>query len=225
MTRAAAIVQRFGNEQEPVIIIDNFCGELDRLVAAGLSAEYQAVMGYPGVRAPADVRYLSPHGDVLADLLYETFGFSVGFRVQSCSYSIVSTPPEALAANQRIPHYDDTGPDLLAFLHYTGAPDTGGTAFYRHRRTGYETVTLKRQDAYRLALREDDRLFGAPSPGYCYGDTERYEMIGEVDARPDRMVIYRGRTLHSGIIPDDLPLVADPKRGRLTVNTFATGVS
>ena len=50
-------------------------------------------------------------------------------------------------------------------------------------------------------------------------------MIGEIEARPDRMVIYRGRTLHSGIIHSDLPLVADPKRGRLTVNTFVIGVS
>ena len=225
MPQAAPIVQQFGQEQEPVVIIDNFCGELDHLIAAGQAARYKPVLGYPGVRSPANVNYLSPQADRLADVIYKVFGFSTGFRVESCNYSIVNIPPDQLAPNQRIPHYDDAGSDLLALLHYTGGSETGGTAFYRHRRTGYETVNPERQNTYRAALREDDKTYGPPPLEYCYGDNDRYEMIGEIEARPDRMAIYRGRTLHSGIIHSDLPLVADPKRGRLTVNTFVIGVS
>ncbi len=221
----AHTIKRFGQELEPVIIIDGFCRALDRLVAHGQGAQYMPVAGYPGVRAPADVNYLSPYSEALADILYDNFGFAVGFRAESCSYSIVSTAPEHLHVSQRIPHYDDTGADLLAFLHYTGAPDTGGTAFYRHRRTGFEAITPDRVGLYRQALQADDAAFGPPPAHYCYGDSPRYEMIGEVEARPNRMVIYRGRTLHSGVIPEELPLVADPCRGRLTINTFVSGVS
>jgi len=225
MRRRAHAIERFGQEQEPVIIIDDFCGELDRLTNSGRHAKYEPVTGYPGVRAPADVGYLSHHSEDLADILYDTLGFSVGFRVQSCMFSIVTTAPEDLHLNQRIPHYDDTGPDLLAFLHYTSCPKTGGTAFYKHRRTGFETVTPEREAGYRQALRADDEAYGRPPAQYCYGDTDRYELIGEVEARPDRLVIYRGRTLHSGVIPADFPLTANPAKGRLTINTFVVGVS
>lgn len=217
-------VLKFGHEQEPIIVIDGFCGDLQLLLTQGHGAQYVSVNGYPGVRAPADISYLSPHGEYLADLLYDNFGFSVGFRSESCDFSIVTLAPDQLCPSQRIPHYDDTSSDLLALLHYTSGPETGGTAFYRHRRTGFETVRPERQKTYRLALRADDQVYGPCPPAYYYGDTERYDLIGEVEARPDRMAIYRGRMLHSGIIPNTLPLIGDPRRGRLTVNTFARGL-
>lgn len=225
MRPLAYAIERFGQEREPIIIIDGFCGELDRVVAHGRSANYVPVQGYPGIRAPANVSYLSPQSEALADILYDHFGFSVGFRAESCNYSIVTTVPEDLRISQRIPHYDDTGANLLALLHYTGTAETGGTAFYRHRRTGFEFITPDRVELYRQALQADDTAFGLPPPQYCYGDSQRYEMIGKVEARPDRMVIYRGRILHSGIIPTNLRLAADPARGRLTINTFVVGVS
>ena len=49
------------------------------------------------------------------------------------------------------------------------------------------------------------------------------EQIGAVEARPDRMALYRGRQLHSGIIPDPAALSDDPARGRLTINMFLFG--
>ena len=48
-------------------------------------------------------------------------------------------------------------------------------------------------------------------------------MIGEVEARPDRLVLYRGRLLHSGVIPAPQALSDDPKTGRLTINMFLRG--
>ena len=37
---------------------------------------------------------------------------------------------------------------------------------------------------------------------------------------PDRLVIYRGALLHSGIIPNGMKFSADPRQGRLTANLF-----
>ncbi|WP_260600382.1 DUF6445 family protein [Sphingomonas endolithica] len=40
---------------------------------------------------------------------------------------------------------------------------------------------------------------------------------------PDRLVIYRGALLHSGIIPPDMPFSANPHAARLTANIFIAG--
>jgi hypothetical protein len=37
------------------------------------------------------------------------------------------------------------------------------------------------------------------------------------------MLIYQGSLLHSGVIPPDMPLSADPREGRLTANIFVRG--
>ena len=77
--------------------------------------------------------------------------------------------------------------------------------------------------AYAAALAEDERDFGPPPPGYPLGDSAAFEQIGAVEARPDRLALYRGRQLHSGIIPDPAALSDDPATGRLTVNMFLFG--
>jgi hypothetical protein len=108
-------------------------------------------------------------------------------------------------------------------MHYLDGPESGGTAFYRHRRTGFEAITPAREAAYAAALAEDAREYGPPPPGYPMGDSAAYEQIGAVEARVDRLALYRGRQLHSGIIPDPAALSDDPARGRLTINMFLFG--
>jgi hypothetical protein len=44
-----------------------------------------------------------------------------------------------------------------------------------------------------------------------------------VEAVPDRLIIYHGSLLHSGIIPPGMKLSADPREGRLTANLFVRG--
>jgi len=59
--------------------------------------------------------------------------------------------------------------------------------------------------------------------GYITGSDSFYEQIGAVEAVPDRLVIYQGSLLHSGIIPDGMTFSADPREGRLTANIFVRG--
>ena len=108
-------------------------------------------------------------------------------------------------------------------MHYLKGPETGGTAFYRHRRTGFEILTADRYEIYQRALKRDEEEFGPPPPEYICGDTDRYELIGKVDAQPDRLILYRGQALHSGWISNTLPLSSNPAQGRLTINMFLTG--
>ena len=40
---------------------------------------------------------------------------------------------------------------------------------------------------------------------------------------PDRLIIYQGSLLHSGIIPAGMNFSPDPREGRLTANFFVRG--
>jgi hypothetical protein len=48
-------------------------------------------------------------------------------------------------------------------------------------------------------------------------------MIDSVEGVEDRLLIYRGSLLHSGLIPPNMALSDDPHRGRLTANIFVRG--
>ena len=64
------------------------------------------------------------------------------------------------------------------------------------------------------------REHGTPPARYCRGSDAHFELIHQVDYRPDRLLIYPGNLLHSGLIEPDRDLSADPARGRLTANLF-----
>lgn len=108
-------------------------------------------------------------------------------------------------------------------VHYLGDEASGGTAFYRHRRTGFEAIHAPCEAAFHAAVALDEAEFGLLPAAYFHSDDERYEQIGEVTARRDRLVIYRGRVLHSGVIPVPPDPATVLESGRLTVNTFLVG--
>ena len=68
-----------------------------------------------------------------------------------------------------------------------------------------------------------DTTLTAPDSGYIAGSNQFFEQIGAVEAVPDRLIIYQGSLLHSGIVPQDMPLTGDPRQGRLTANIFVRG--
>lgn len=224
LPEATVTVERLGREGEPLVIIDNFTGQPERLRAMGLAAQYHpAGVDYPGIRALADPSYLDLRRELMMQVMARVFGLARGISCEIAAFSLVTLAPEQLTLRQRIPHHDHSDAGRVAIMHYLDGPASGGTAFFRHRRTGFEAITPAREAAFAAALAEDEREFGPPPPGYPLGDSDSYEQIGAVEARPDRMALYRGRQLHSGIIPDPAALSADPAKGRLTVNMFLYG--
>jgi Family of unknown function (DUF6445) len=217
-------VRHMGREGEPLVVIDGFSGMVSELLEAAYAATYkQAGASYPGIRAWADPSYLDVRRDLMMKVMQQVFGFTRGVRLDASTFSLVTLGEQELHPLQRIPHYDHSGGEVIAIMHYLLGPESGGTAFYRHRRTGFETVTPEREDAYNAALAKDEREHGMPPARFCYGDTDWFEMIDEVEAAPDRLVLYRGRQLHSGVIPDPSVLSSDPRKGRLTINMFIVG--
>ncbi|MCU0731259.1 MAG: DUF6445 family protein [Hyphomonas sp.] len=214
------VIGRIGHEREPIVIIDGFSTDPHGLVAAAAAQVYE-MRGphYPGIRAPAPPRYLGERMDLIQQALSSAFGLDNGADLVECNYSLVTTPPEELEPLQRLPHFDAADPDCYAVLHYLCGPGHGGTAFYRHRTSGFETVSPSRMEDYSELL--DRELERRPSaPGYLCGDTPLFEQTYRIDAAFNRLVIYRGWTLHSGQVPPGHSLSPDPREGRLTINTF-----
>lgn len=221
---AKVTVERIGREGEPLVIIDNFTGQPERLRAMGMAAQYHpAGVDYPGRRALADPSYLDLRRDLMMQIMARVFGLGRSIQCEIAAFSLVTLAPDELSPRQRIPHHDHSDAGRVAIMHYLDGPESGGTAFYRHRRTGFEAITPEREVAYAAALMADLHEFGPPPSGYPFGDSDAYEQIGGVEARVDRLALYRGRQLHSGIIPDPARLSDDPAQGRLTINMFLFG--
>lgn len=208
-----------GREREPCVTVDGFAADPDALRDAAAAAHFAAAdQHYPGIRAPLPPGYLPAQLPIVARAITRHFGRCRQLRVVDASFSIVTHRPDTLTPRQRLPHVDAYGRERIAFVHYL-SHHGDGTAFYRHRTTGFETVDESRAETYfgRLAQEVAD----APAPhGYIAGDTDLFERTAQVEARYNRMVLYRSCLLHSGAISPDAALSPDPLVGRLTVTGF-----
>lgn len=216
-----------GQEAEPVLICEDAYGDPTALVACAARDTVFAkpLTGenfYPGLLAPAPLAYVEGLVRAMDPLIREAFGLAaVKLGRASCNFSIVTADPESLNLAQRLPHVDTVDPLQFAILHYLCAPRFGGTAFYRHRSTGFETLSPDRVVPYQRALDAELSLH-PPQVGYVTGDTPLFARTGQVEAAFNRVVVYRSRLLHSGQVDVSAGLVQDPERGRLTANIFLT---
>lgn len=214
-----------GTEQQPVIVLDDFVKNPDILIAdAAMLAFCPIGPHYPGIRAAVPAALVASFIKDIGGMIADVFGLSSPAEILESYYSIVTTPGEALKPIQRLPHFDSVEPGRIAMLHYLGRHETGGTAFFRHRATGFESVSATRHSAYVAALEKDVALCGLPPAEYITGDTALFEQAGHYAARFNRVIVYRGNTLHCADIPRDMALLPNPETGRLTINTFLTGV-
>jgi hypothetical protein len=110
--------------------------------------------------------------------------------------------------------------DGLASIHYLFTKNLGGTAFYRHRHTGFEYVDETRWDTYFKCLQRESDGPDSPGPAYINGDTTHFEQIAKEDGVFNRMLVYRRNSLHSGCIGPDFVPDANPLTGRLSINSF-----
>jgi hypothetical protein len=213
-------VDHVGHDRAPVIVVDDVWPEARALFehAAGRTDYGASSLYYPGVRCAAPTEYARAIVQSLSGLIREALGIEGTLAITDSVISLVTTPPEKLVPFQRVPHYDSTDPNRIALLHYLCA--SGGTSFYRHRSSGTETVTAEAEDAYIRQVNAEVRSTGMPPPHYVDGDSALFERIGRYEAAFNRALIYRGSMLHSVNVPPDFVPDANPRTGRLSVNTF-----
>jgi hypothetical protein len=210
-----------GVEKAPLLVIDNLT-DADALVAMASSLPFTpTTQYYPGIRAPAPPEYQQLIASHLGKTFAKYFGLEgTSLRFPMCHFSVVTTPAESLAPLQRIPHVDSVGKEGLATIHYLFKKDLGGTAFYRHRSTGFESIDESRQETYWKVLGAQMDGPEQPGAGYINGNTALFEQISKQDGVYNRMLVYRRNVLHSGCIGADFVPDPDPRTGRLSINSF-----
>jgi Family of unknown function (DUF6445) len=217
-----------GFERPKVVVIDAFAPNPEDLVDAAVEVarlRAESATYYPGLRHVIGGE--DAVAEALVDGLLERAAPILGAAFQikrfmpvESSFCLVTTRPHELAAQQRLPHFDRSDPGFIALLLYLCRAEHGGTAFFRHRATGFERISPDRVRAYDAARSLEESRLPAPPMRYFSAGDERFERIAAFEARPNRLLIYQGSLLHSGSIPEDFAFSADPRLGRLTLNMF-----
>lgn len=218
-------LQLIGREQNPLLIIDNFCSAPDILIeqaCTGTSFVAQASDFYPGLRKVVAGDYPEQSVNAIVPLIREAFSVDVAriAQLSLCAFSLTTTPPEKLRPIQSVPHIDTHDPMHFAMVHYLCAESYGGTSFYRHRSSGFESIAQERLTDYFKTLKQEVMAEQQTRFDYINGDTALFERIAQVPVVFNRAVVYRSNQLHSGDIKLQSGLSTDPRTGRLTANSF-----
>lgn len=215
-------VDYIGNSRAPILVIENAWPEPLSLVDVASSKHDYSLRSfyYPGVRSSAPPEYAHAIVAKLEQLICQTFNLSSTLNITDSTFSLIATPASKLVPFQRVPHFDSNDPNRLALLHYLCGPKHGGTSFYRHRSTGIEEITGENQAMYTSAVNAEVKSLGMPPAQFIDGDTNLFERIAKYECTFNRVLIYRGRLLHSVNAPVTETPSTDPRTGRLTVNTF-----
>ncbi|WP_206244261.1 DUF6445 family protein [Novosphingobium terrae] len=212
---------RLQGSDEPVLVMDAATGQAEHLIAAASASRFEPASavgsGYPGLLGPAPHAYVDAMVRFVLPLLQQHWHTGpIRPKRARGNFSLVATPPEALSAEQRMPHVDAADPLQFAAVHYLCGAQHGGTGFFRHRPTGFETLDPARVEVFNKAMDDKTTL----SYGYPAGDSADFALIGACEAHMDRLVIYRSSLFHSGLIRALPEHAEDPRRGRLTGNLF-----
>ncbi len=214
-----------GQEKTPVIIADNVLQDCSSLIEkAAKQVDFAMINSsmYPGVRAILPKEYVLLVLRTLAPLLYRIYGIGHDKKLVpfGAYYSLVSIAHKELQPIQKIPHFDSSEPLYFAMIHYLNEGSHGGTGFFRHKASGYECITESRKKHYVESINNKFNAQESSEQGYVNQSDENYELYHSVDYRPNRLVLYPGNILHSGLINEETDISADPISGRLTANMF-----
>jgi len=223
--QCALNVRQVGHSRTPVLVIDDFAVSTERLRAhacAGLHYDPDPSSLYPGLRAKLPRGYVRAVLDQLFTLFYRVYGVpkDLGMKPVNAVYSLITTPEPELEPRQCSPHFDSTRPYYLAVLHYLNEGPFCDTGLFRHRETGLERVAEDTVDGYVRSRESWRKRHGSVPPTYIKGSDEQFELYDRIEYRPNRLVVYPGSLLHSGLVDPAVDIDADPRSGRLTANVF-----
>lgn len=211
-----------GEEKSPVLIIDNFSNDIPTLLhylIDSVPLEDEALTIYPGKRGTLPKPYRERMLSSIKALLINAalIEGDEELILTDASLSWVTTPPASLSPMQCFPHFDNKSERSVAFIHYLSPGDFGGTLFFKHSPSGYQRINNDRiQNYLKLAQQHIDEC-GLPEPGYITQSDEHFELVGSVDYKQNRAVIYPANQLHSGNIRNR-DVSESIAKGRVTAN-------
>ncbi len=214
---------RVGNEQQELLLVDNFLKGASALKEYAIQQNNfaRADSFYPGLRMQVPQAYTFAIVKHLGFFMEQFFHLEVRKIKNAVSkFSIVTDSPDDLSLLQRIPHFDSPSRKGLAVVHYLQSIPSMGTSLYRHNSTNFEYVDDERYSSYMAKIEERYPTKDAYPEGYINGSTDQFEEIASVEAIFNRLVMYRGTSLHSGQIGKDYNFDPSPATGRLTLTSF-----
>lgn len=218
---ANTTVETVRNENTKVLRVTDFFVQPDAILESAAKHSFMNVNSlFPGLRAAMEPALLDPICTAVSQLASTYLGHPETTWKGQAWYSIVSEAPEKLRPLQRLPHFDGFDEDQLAIMIYLNKTEHGGTAFFRHKSTGFERVSEGRFPEYRNQLESAVASNGMPPARYVTDGAPRFEKIADFGAQFNSLVLYPSTLLHSGVIDNDLPLPRDPMTGRFTLNGF-----
>lgn len=214
-------VQEFGDEKQRLVMASSFLTDPDFAIANGVLQKFTSITPqYPGLRAPLPDDVLGDWLDALCPMLNAQFAEPGTRWTANGWHSIVTQAPEKLLPIQRLPHVDGVEPGLVAMMLYLNQTPHGGTAFFRHKATGYQSLTAETFPVYKRALEREVAASGLPPNSYVADGAPYFERIHVSAGAFNSAIFYRGNIFHSGVINSAGPFSADPRVGRYTINVF-----
>ncbi len=214
---------KVGNEQQEVLLVDNYLKGASALkeLAVQINEFARADSFYPGVRMQVPQEYTMALVKNFGFFMEQFFHLEVRQIKKAISkFSIITTRQNDLDLLQRIPHFDSPSRKGLAFVHYLQSVPDMGTSLYRHRPTNFEYVDEQRYPSYTEKIQERFPTEDTYPEGYINGSTDQFEEIASFDAVFNRLLMYRGTSLHCGKIGKDYNFDPSPATGRLTITSF-----
>ena len=214
-------VEKVGKEATKIIRVANFFAQPEAVLEAASRQSFMNVNSlFPGVRAPAEPELLDGICTSVAQMASTHLNRpDVQWQGQAW-YSIVTQTPQKLLPLQRLPHFDGLDEEQVAVMIYLNHTEHGGTAFFRHKSSGFEHVTDRRFPDYRTQLESEVASSGMPDAHYVTSGEPYFEKIADFGAEFNSLILYPSTLLHSGVIDNEAPLPSDAKTGRFTLNGF-----
>lgn len=177
---------------------------------------------YPGPELRLTESACTQHSLFFSQHLRERLGARRVLRTTS-KLAITTQDAASLQPRQSLCHVDRleavAGQCIAASVLYLFADSAlGGTSFFVPRRPVADLAVLL-ADANRLDATAFHARHGI-APGYMVDSNDWFQRVATLPARFNRLIAYNGAIFHSGDIRAPERLLDDPRRGRLSLNSF-----
>jgi hypothetical protein len=209
--------------KDPGAIVDYCCEHADEFSIPERS--------YPGPLLSVSDAAVSDITRFIRTTMSKQFSFLKGGMTTSTFLSMATLQPEQLSNLQRLCHTDPRQRmdrrNFAGLIYLFEDERLGGTGFYRwkERKQIEEATALDIEDPGKALtfLQERFPTYMKP-PCYMTESTEIAELLQNIPARFNRFVFYSGDLPHSASIAMPELLSEDFRKGRLTLNCFASVV-
>lgn len=210
---------------EDIIIIDNFLKSIEPVIHFANHFAYLEPIGsdgtlFPGKRDTMPKPYYRVFEQLFATLNDKgVFKGKQNLYLHRCKLSLVTQKSGDLNILQRIPHIDSTDDNTYAAVHYIKGKESNGTAIYRYKPKNLVKITDENQHAF-LELIEETKKHESQHCGYLNSDTSLFEQVVSIEAKENRIVLYKSNLLHCASLDNNVDYTADIRHGRLSISSF-----